>query len=63
MSKENAKETGFRTVSFQKVVKLTNELETLRERFRTVSFQKVVKLHISRNAFDEVLELYHFRRR
>ena len=35
---------GFRTVSFQKVVKLEKQIKILSRSFRTVSFQKVVKL-------------------
>ena len=35
---------GFRTVSFQKVVKQLKEVYKVEECFRTVSFQKVVKL-------------------
>ena len=35
---------GFRTVSFQKVVKHDNNLVENESGFRTVSFQKVVKL-------------------
>ena len=35
---------GFRTVSFQKVVKLLGQENTEEYCFRTVSFQKVVKL-------------------
>ena len=34
----------FRTVSFQKVVKLNLDIFYLANSFRTVSFQKVVKL-------------------
>ena len=35
--------SGFRTVSFQKVVKLVNGIKEMISSFRTVSFQKVVK--------------------
>ena len=34
---------SFRTVSFQKVVKLTDKIDDFTVSFRTVSFQKVVK--------------------
>ena len=43
MELETLLEWGFRTVSFQKVVKLTGVVIIQKLCFRTVSFQKVVK--------------------